>query len=605
MAAKKTINTIWGSLTANKQTFSEQEIGDGIVYKGPIVSNQLNGIASDVYQMIDFEQRTGGFYNPSKKYKTDNIVTILREDTGIGKRIEYFRCKIGEGDEIVGEHPYIGGQYDDSKDIPIMKGGVVNTDKWERMNFEVKKDLKSIEIVNPLDGSWERMGYGESVQGDCSILKIWEVPKPQGSAVDPLDGKKIYGKYKVEIWYEENLYVDGLKNNNFSAEYFGDDAVHKCEFDIEFSGKWRRRVNKDDSTIDAVQEPGFGPFAPYLNNFTSTQENYAWSYPDAWVSNVVAWRMSKPRGRALIAWSEYNWNGTPRKCDSTEPPRMIDTQILSTYGSIYTAVGPTALVPVHDDPNVVAGSPSLFAPIKYFGLTSTSTALASHVIRRPKYLSSNPTGNALPQELTGGLSSIEVNPKPWVFRVKKFKITELVEPEGIRFFDTQLLTIDDPWKTLGFYEMGCRFWEMEYPQIAQIVPQPVWAAYAQDWGSLRVTAASAVEMKMWRASNTDSATAADTQGKMYRWAPLTNAANMINGIFGRPNGNLSIILGWLSYEHGDGHGSFRVQTGPWTATTGRHTPSAANNGPYLGYGADPEFHRAVSLYSWQTRVYYC
>lgn len=604
MAAKKTINTIWGSLTTNKQTFTEQEIGDGIVYKGPIVSNQLNGITSDLYQMLDFEQRTGGFYNPSKKYKTDNIVTILREDVGIGKRIEYFRCKIPEGGEIVGEHPYIQGQYDDSKDIPIMKGGIVNADKWERMNFEVKKDLKSVEIVNPLDGTWEEMGWIETVQGACSVLKIWEIPKPQPTAVDPLDGKKIYGKYKVEVWYEENLYAEGLKNNNFSAEYFGDDAVHKCEFDIEFSGKWRRLVNKDDGSLDVAQEPAYGPFASYFNNFTSKNENYVWDLPDSWVSNVVAWRMSRPRGRALLAWSEYDWDGTPRKCDHSAPPRMIDVVVPSTYGAIYTSAGPTALVPVHDT-TCENGSPELFTPIKYFGLTSTSTMLASHVIRRPKYTSSNPDGDALPSSLTGGLSSIKVNPKPWVFRIKKFRITELVEPEGVRFFDLGLHSIDDPWKTLGFYEMGCRFWEMDYPQIAQIVPQPAWAATARDFSSLQVAAASAVEMKMWRAKNTDDLTPAGSQGKMYRWAPLANMINMINGIFARPNGNRSIIMGWVSYERGDGQATFEIRTGSQNSLTGRCTPAAHNNGPYLAYGTDPEFHRSISIYGWQTRVYYC
>lgn len=582
--AKKTINMIWAALTTNKQTFSEQEIGAGINYKGPVVSNQLNGIATDLYQMLDFEQRTGGFYNPLKKYKTDNIVTILREDVGIGKRIEYFRCKIPEGDEIVGEHPYIQGQYDDNGDIPIMKGGFVNADKWERMNFEVKKDLQSVEITNPLDGSWEEMGKQDTTQGGCSVLKIWEIPKPQPTAVDPVEGKKIYGKYKVELWYEENLYFDGLKNNSFSSEYFGDDAVYKCEFDIEFSGRWRRRVDKDNgNAIDVVQEPGFGPFAMLLNNFTATGANYDWYYPDSWVSNVVAWKMSKPRGRALMAWSEYNWDGTPRKCDGGEPARIIDTQIQSNNGAIYTAVGPTALVPVHDTIGT-HGSPALFTPIKYFGLTSTSTALASHIIRRAKYISSNPAGT----------TALAANPKPWVFRIKKIKVIELAEPEGIRFFDTQLATIDDPWKTLGFYEMGGRFWEMEYPQIGHIVPQARWGAYALDWGSLRVTAGAAVEMDRWRDPNTTNTTAANTQGKMYRWAPLANAASMTNALFNRPNNNGGIIMGWSSYMWDGAQRNFSISTEAGSQTTGRRGPTTWSE---AGSGATKQFLTGASFYT--------
>lgn len=76
--AHKTINNKWSALSTNRINFSEEEVGVGILYKGAVVSNQLNGLGFAIYEMLDFIQRTGGLYNSAKKYLGDDVVSILR-----------------------------------------------------------------------------------------------------------------------------------------------------------------------------------------------------------------------------------------------------------------------------------------------------------------------------------------------------------------------------------------------------------------------------------------------------------------------------------------------------------------------------------------------
>ena len=74
--AKTVINNIWGQNATNRQIFSEDEIAQGIEYKGPVVSPQLNGITYDLYTYVDNLQRANAAWNPLKNYAVGDTVNV-------------------------------------------------------------------------------------------------------------------------------------------------------------------------------------------------------------------------------------------------------------------------------------------------------------------------------------------------------------------------------------------------------------------------------------------------------------------------------------------------------------------------------------------------
>lgn len=74
--AKNVISNIWGQNATNRQIFSEDEIAQGIEYKGPVVSLQLNGIAYDLYTYVDNLQRANTAWNPLKNYAVGDTVNV-------------------------------------------------------------------------------------------------------------------------------------------------------------------------------------------------------------------------------------------------------------------------------------------------------------------------------------------------------------------------------------------------------------------------------------------------------------------------------------------------------------------------------------------------
>ena len=74
--AKNVISNIWGQNAINRQIFSEDEIAQGIEYKGPVVSPQLNGIAFDLYTYVDNLQRANAAWNPLKNYAVGDTANV-------------------------------------------------------------------------------------------------------------------------------------------------------------------------------------------------------------------------------------------------------------------------------------------------------------------------------------------------------------------------------------------------------------------------------------------------------------------------------------------------------------------------------------------------
>lgn len=160
---KKTINSLWGELTTNRIDFTEEEISNGILYKGPVVSNQLNGLAYNIYSMIDLAQRTGGLYNSLKIYYLNNVVSVLVQRQGEAIKLENYRCINSDPKGIVNTPPIIGGDYSETDDIPMFKGGYADIANWtrvdahaagnvstQRTSFDFGKKIKLITIPEVL-----------------------------------------------------------------------------------------------------------------------------------------------------------------------------------------------------------------------------------------------------------------------------------------------------------------------------------------------------------------------------------------------------------------------------------------------------------------------
>lgn len=157
---KQTINTAWAELSTNKISFTEDEVSQGIIYKGPIVSAQLNGVVYDIYKMLDLVQRTGGLYLSNKTYYKDNIVSILVYRTDEIPELEFYRCKSESPDGITNNPPLVEGTYNEDAQIPVFQGGSVNIAYWEacsgravegayntiRTIFDTSKKIKLITI---------------------------------------------------------------------------------------------------------------------------------------------------------------------------------------------------------------------------------------------------------------------------------------------------------------------------------------------------------------------------------------------------------------------------------------------------------------------------
>lgn len=200
-----TINNLWAGLSTNRLTFSEEEVGAGILYKGSVVSNQLNGIAYNLYEMVDFIQRTGGLYNSKKVYKLDNIVSIIRKDLSGPVRVEQYRCISTLEGGIVNTPPILRAVYDEKAKIPMFQGGVVDTANWVRCDV---------------------VGYGEIYQERTSFgntdIKLFSVAIPP--AIDS-PNVKIEGKYSMVVYFEDKVSSFDISLEGSFTKTLGDEVI--------------------------------------------------------------------------------------------------------------------------------------------------------------------------------------------------------------------------------------------------------------------------------------------------------------------------------------------------------------------------------------------
>ena len=116
--AKKTIQNKWAQNSSNVQTFTEAEVAAGIEYKGAVVSNQLNGVAADLYEYADNLQRAGTAWNPLKSYEIGDVVevrAVLNGEQSIAK----FACiEAGKSAPLV-DNEADSFTLDDSKNVCV------------------------------------------------------------------------------------------------------------------------------------------------------------------------------------------------------------------------------------------------------------------------------------------------------------------------------------------------------------------------------------------------------------------------------------------------------------------------------------------------------
>lgn len=206
----KTINNIWAGLSTNKSNFSEAEIGQGILYKGSVVSNQLNGVCNSVYQMLDLIQRTGGLYNSNKTYFYNNVVSIIRANGTTPPHLEYYRCVSNNESGVRGlsNAPILEGTYDEFADIPIFQGGVLNAALWEAADpsgltaiYQTKTDFDTSKIIK-LFNLQELMSldkYSHRVRGEFQMTIFYDSGADMPDVVEDMRVTtfiiKLYGLY--------------------------------------------------------------------------------------------------------------------------------------------------------------------------------------------------------------------------------------------------------------------------------------------------------------------------------------------------------------------------------------------------------------------------
>lgn len=108
---------IWGATTTNKITFTQSEIGSGIAYQGPVVSNQLNGIMNLVFTSIRHTQTTGELYDNAQTYNPSQYCSQLISTNGITKLL-YFQNT--SNSDNAGTPPLSGDTSSNQNDVLVL-----------------------------------------------------------------------------------------------------------------------------------------------------------------------------------------------------------------------------------------------------------------------------------------------------------------------------------------------------------------------------------------------------------------------------------------------------------------------------------------------------
>lgn len=121
----------WASNTNNRIQVDASTRENGIMYKGPIVSNQLNGMAYDIYSSVIYNQFTGGAYNNALTYNEGQYCTIYWKPTA-SQQGKFLKCicinKSEEG--ITAVPPIKGAAITTLNGVDTFNGGELDKNNW-------------------------------------------------------------------------------------------------------------------------------------------------------------------------------------------------------------------------------------------------------------------------------------------------------------------------------------------------------------------------------------------------------------------------------------------------------------------------------------------
>lgn len=121
----------WASDTDNRIDVDELTRQNGILYKGPIVSNQLNGMAYDIYSSVIYNQFTGGMYNNALTYNEGQFCTIYwQKDAYKQKKFLKCVCINKSPDGITATPPIKGASVKSTNGVEFYSGGELDTGNW-------------------------------------------------------------------------------------------------------------------------------------------------------------------------------------------------------------------------------------------------------------------------------------------------------------------------------------------------------------------------------------------------------------------------------------------------------------------------------------------
>ena len=174
--ATNPITIIWASTTTNTVTFSSSEIGNGIVYEGGIVSNQLNGVAQFITTAIRHTQTTGELYDPSQTYNPSQYCSQLVSTNGIVK-ISFFQN--ASNGNLTGEAPLTGTTASNQNDVLVLNddSNLTPSSDWSKVlvdNKLIKSTTTSanqmyqlVNLANQTFGSMKIKTYDTSGNMHC------------------------------------------------------------------------------------------------------------------------------------------------------------------------------------------------------------------------------------------------------------------------------------------------------------------------------------------------------------------------------------------------------------------------------------------------------
>lgn len=168
----------WAQETSNKISFSQTEFQNGILYKGSIVSNQLNGVSYILSQILQYQQCSGGLYQSNMTYHKGNFVSVLHKGYTTPLRVETYRCiNDNEGAGITNRPPLNDAVIVDENGVPLYTNGVVNYAYWQRVDVGSDVEIEPQEFTPDSNAEQYitelcRVAEIDYTQGDSPIREV-------------------------------------------------------------------------------------------------------------------------------------------------------------------------------------------------------------------------------------------------------------------------------------------------------------------------------------------------------------------------------------------------------------------------------------------------